>query len=552
MSTVSKLSLDSTKTDENNQPKQSKNLVDLPDDLLFKICQYLIKEYRKITFREYLMIYQIIGCCENSSNFRVVRDVLALALTCKKLKNDIFGFPLEICIGFHDQRFPRFIKFITESTKWCVRSFDFDCSSSSVSRNNVKALKKTQLYCSEIRIFSATNFSQVVTVLENLGSNFEIKILGIKLDHYSVMNLIDKFDSITSVTVADNGRYLNDDTWKSYLKLINLKELRIQDYWYQDVQFPRMAQLQHLIIGECEDTWTSGFTFDEFISCFASNPKLKSLNNEPYWPCLTNLTLWGYEGSFYKLMGLICKNAPNLISLNLDNSVIHDEFPDPPELSQVVHFPEKLQKLTAQIDVFHDYECEYHSNIQIMHIIMDVDPLYAYEEDSSGNFEEIFTQSRDVEKLARKLAKSSVKFLELDYIILELDEETEEKIYQTLSAVECLLVKSRSDPKYMSPTFSEPNFSATLVEKKSWNQKFIKVNDRIIKGDLANDHILFRKLIKIGWISSPYEITYNDLIREHDFEPPKKMKAFSGEVEIDESQPTITAQITMADGSTRV
>ena len=171
-----------------------------------------------------------------------------------------------------------------------------------------------------------------------------------------------------------------------------------------------MAQLQHLIIGECEDTWTSGFTFDEFISCFASNPKLKSLNNEPYWPCLKNLTLWGYEGSFYKLMGLICKNAPNLISLNLDNSVIHDEFPDPPELSQVVHFPEKLQKLTAQIDVFHDYECEYHSNIQIMHIT-NVDPLYAYEEDSSGNFEEIFTHPRDVEKLAQKLAKSLSSFL---------------------------------------------------------------------------------------------------------------------------------------------
>ena len=291
--------------------------------------------------------------------------------------------------------------------------------------------------------------------------------------------------------------------------------------------------------------------FEEFISNFASNSELKAQYNEPYWPFLKNLTLWGYEGSFYKLMRLICKNAPNLISLNLDNSDIHDEFPDPPELSQVVHFPEKLQKLTAQIDVFHDYECEYHSNIQIMHIT-NVDPLYAYEEDSSGNFEEIFTHPRDVEKLAQKLAKSSVKFLELDYIILELDEETEEKIYQTLSAVECLLVKSRSDPKYMSPTFSEPNFSATLVEKKSWNQKFIKVNDRIIKGDLANDHILFRKLIKIGWISSPYEITYNDLIREHDFEPPKKMKAFSGEVEIDESQPTITAQITMADGSTRV
>ena len=113
-------------------------------------------------------------------------------------------------------------------------------------------------------------------------------------------------------------------------------------------------------------------------------------------------------------------------------------------------------------------------------------------------------------------------------------------IIQTLSAVECLLIKCRSDPKYMSPTFLKPNFGATLVEKKSWNQKFIKVNDRIIKGDLANDPILFRKLIKIGWI------------REHDFEPPKKMKAFSGEVEIDESQPTITAQITMADGSTRV
>ena len=307
MSTVSKLSLDSTKADENNQPKQSKNLVDLPVEILFKICQYLIKKYRKLSYREYRMIYRIIGYRENSSNFRVVRDVLALALTCKRLKIRIYGFPLEICIGFHDQRFPRFIKFITESTKWCVRSFDFDCSSSSVSRNNVNALKLTQLDCSEIRIFRATNFSQVVTVLENLGSNFEIKILGIKLDHYSVMNLIDKFDSITSVTVADNGRYLNDDTWKSYLKLINLKELRIQDYWYQDVQFPRMAQLQHLIIGECEDTWTSRFTFDEFISCFASNPKLKSLNNEPYWPCLKNLTLWGYEGSFYKLMRLMCK-----------------------------------------------------------------------------------------------------------------------------------------------------------------------------------------------------------------------------------------------------
>ena len=98
------------------------------------------------------------------------------------------------------------------------------------------------------------------------------------------------------------------------------------------------------------------------------------------------------------------------------------------------------------------------------------------------NFEETFTHPSDVEKLARKLAKSSVKFLELDYVILELDEETEEKIYQTLSAVECLLIKCHLDPKYMSPTFSEPNFGATLVEKKSWNQKFIKVNDRIIKG----------------------------------------------------------------------
>ena len=97
-----------------------------------------------------------------------------------------------------------------------------------------------------------------------------------------------------------------------------------------------------------------------------------------------------------------------------------------------------------------------------------------------------------MEKLARKLAKSSVKFLELDYVILELDEETEEKIYQTLSAVECLLIKCRLDPNFMSPTFLEPNFGATLVEKKSWNQKFIKVNDRIIKGDLANDPTLCR------------------------------------------------------------
>ena len=121
--------------------------------------------------------------------------------------------------------------------------------------------------------------------------------------------------------------------------------------------------------------------FEEFISNFASNSELKAQYNEPYWPFLKNLTLWGYEGSFYKLMRLICKNAPNLISLNLDNSDIHDEFPDPPELSQVVHFPETLQKLTAQIDVFDDYECEYHSNIQIMHIT-NVDPLYAYEEDS--------------------------------------------------------------------------------------------------------------------------------------------------------------------------
>ena len=195
--------------------------------------------------------------------------------------------------------------------------------------------------------------------------------------------------------------------------------------------------------------------FEEFISNFASNSELKAQYNEPYWPFLKNLTLWGYEGSFYKLMRLMCKNAPNLISLNLNNSDIYDEFPDPPELSQVVQFPEKLQKLTAQIDVFHDYECEYHSNIQIMHIT-NVDPLYAYEEDSSGNFEEIFTHPRDVEKLARKLAKSSVKFLELDYVIFQLNEELEEvnveMIYQILSAVECLLIKCRSDPNFMSPT----------------------------------------------------------------------------------------------------
>ena len=106
MSTVSKLSLDSTKADKNNQPKQSKNLVDLPVELLFKICQYLIKKYRKLSYREYRMIYRIIGYRENSSNFRVVRDVLALALTCKKLNNEIYGFPLRFALVFTINDFP--------------------------------------------------------------------------------------------------------------------------------------------------------------------------------------------------------------------------------------------------------------------------------------------------------------------------------------------------------------------------------------------------------------------------------------------------------------
>ena len=39
-------------------------------------------------------------------------------------------------------------------------------------------------------------------------------------------------------------------------------------------------------------------------------------------------------------------------------------------------------------------------------------------------------------------------------------------IIQTLSAVECLLIKCRSDPNFMSPTFLKPNFGATLVVKE--------------------------------------------------------------------------------------
>ena len=68
------------------------------------------------------------------------------------------------------------------------------------------------------------------------------------------------------------------------------------------------------------------------------------------------------------------------------------------------------------------------------------------------------------------VAKSSVKFLELDYVIFQLNEELEEvnveMIIQTLSAVECLLIKCRSDPNFMSPTFLKPNFGATLVVKE--------------------------------------------------------------------------------------
>ena len=64
------------------------------------------------------------------------------------------------------------------------------------------------------------------------------------------------------------------------------------------------------------------------------------------------------------------------------------------------------------------------------------------------------------------------------------------EVIQILSAVDCLLIMC----------YEVPNLGAMLVQKKSWKQKFIKVNNSLIKEDLAKDHILWGKLKKLCWI----------------------------------------------------
>ena len=61
------------------------------------------------------------------------------------------------------------------------------------------------------------------------------------------MNQIVKYSSITNLRVAEN----NISDTNICLNLINLKDLHFQAFQnMQNIQFPRMTQLEHLVIGQ--------------------------------------------------------------------------------------------------------------------------------------------------------------------------------------------------------------------------------------------------------------------------------------------------------------
>ena len=79
-----------------------------------------------------------------------------------------------------------------------------------------------------------------------------------------------------------------------------------------------------------------------------------------------------------------------------------------------------------------------------------------------------------------------------------------EMIIQTLSAVECLLIKCRSDPNFMSPTFLKPNFGATLVVKEILESEIL-ICDFVFNDMSLCSYIVFRSL----------DVVLIDLLREY-------------------------------------